>query len=151
MIRRDTPEDYDTLGLVMFEAIRTGPSPYSEAQRLAWLAAPPKGPDWQARLARQYVVVAQPKARLAGFMTLRPDGYLDLAYITPAARGAGLFRRLYAAIEMEAKAQGLGRIKSHASLMAQPGFATLGFHVIRHEVVERAGQQLARAEMEKRL
>jgi putative acetyltransferase len=148
VIRPAIDTDHDALGIAMFQAIRTGPSPYSMAQRHAWVAAPPVGADWQARLAGQYVVMAQVGETPTGFMTLRPDGYLDLAYIIPEARGAGLFRGLYAAIETHAKTQGLGRIWTHASLMAQPAFAALGFDLIRHEVVERAGQQLARAEME---
>ncbi|WP_439123896.1 hypothetical protein [Marivita sp.] len=30
-------EDHDALGMVMFRAVREGDSPYSEAQRAAWM------------------------------------------------------------------------------------------------------------------
>jgi putative acetyltransferase len=151
MIRIANPADFDALGQVMFDAVHCGPSPYSAAQRTAWLAAPPSGAAWHEKLAAQCVVAGFAQGAAVGFMTLRPDGYLDLAYIIPAARGAGLFRKLYAELARHATARALPRIRVHASLMAQPAFASLGFSVLQHEVVERAGQSLARAEMEKRL
>lgn len=151
MIRSATPPDYDRLGEIMFTAIHTGPSPYTNAQAHAWLAAPNGGPDWHRRLSQQYVVLATVNAAPAGFMTLRPDGYLDLAFILPAARGQGLFRALYTAVQTHAKAQNLPRIHTHASLIAQAPFAAMGFQLVTHETVQRAGQTLARAVMEKRL
>jgi putative acetyltransferase len=150
IIRRAVCGDFDALGRVMFDAVHADPSPYSPAQRDAWLAAPLSGADWQARLAGQYGVVAE-QDTLTGFMTLRPDGYIDLAFVLPVARGTGLFRKLYAPIEGQAKTLGLGRLWTDASLMAQPAFAALGFGVLQHEVIEHGGQPLARARMEKRL
>lgn len=151
VIRTATQGDYDTLGALMFTAIRSGPSPYSDAQRRAWIATPKSGADWHTRLAAQNVVLALVNDTPAGFMTLCPDGYIDLAYILPTQRGCGVFRALYAAIVTHAKAQNLTRMWTHASMMAQPAFAAMGFYVVKHEVVTRAGETLARAEMEKRL
>jgi putative acetyltransferase len=151
MIFIATKADFDALGRVMYEAIRHGPSPYTQAQRAAWIDAPPLGPAWHDKLAAQFVVVGFDAGKAAGFMTLRADGYLDLAYIVPAARGAKMFQSLYAQIERHAITQGLQRIWVDASLMAQPAFAAVGFDIVRHDVVERSGQHLARAEMQKRL
>lgn len=149
MIRTATPSDYDALGAVMFTAIRTGPSPYTDAQRRVWNSAPHAGAGWHAKLAAQFVVIAKTNADLTGFMTMRPDGYLDLAYIVPAARGSGLFRALYAAVEAQAKTLGLHHIWVHASLMAQAPFAAMGFQVVQHEQITRNGETLTRAQMEK--
>jgi putative acetyltransferase len=44
------PQDYDALGQLMFEAIHSAPSPYSEAERNAWRVEPYAGPDWHVRL-----------------------------------------------------------------------------------------------------
>lgn len=151
IIRTATKAESDAIGIVMFDAIHAEQSPYSSAQRQAWLAAPYAGADWQARLASQFSVVADSGESLVGFMTLRPDGYIDLAFVLPVARGAGLFRRLYAPIEARAKTLNLGRVWTDASLMAQPAFAAVGFRVMQHEVVTRAGQQLTRATMAKPL
>lgn len=151
IIRLAASADYDALGAVMYTAIHSGPSPYTPAQRRAWVAQPHSGNAWHKKLAAQFVVMSEAKGEPVGFMSLRPDGYLDLAYITPAARGSGLFRRMYAQIETLAKHHGLARIWVHASLMAQPAFGSMGLGLVRHEVVVRSGEELARAEMEKLL
>ena len=54
-------------------------------------------------------------------------------------------------LEATARAEWEPRLWTHASLMAQPAFAALGFAVIQHETVARAGQTLSRAQMEKPL
>ena len=145
-LRTATAADADALGIVMFRAIHEGPSPYTQAQRKAWLAQPNGGPDWSARLAAQYVVLAEPDA-ITGFMTMTPEGYIDLAYILPVARGQGLFSALLSRITDEARKNGLTRLSTHASLMAQPAFARYGFEIDHHETVTRNGETLARAAM----
>lgn len=145
------PADYSDLADIIFDAVRNGPSLYTEAQRAAWMPGRRAGEEWEARLDRQVIVVARNQACAVGFMSLEPGGYIDFAYIRPKAQGFGLFRRLFAEIEAHALATGETRLWVHASLMAQPAFAALGFTVIEHEVVEIDGEKLERARMEKPL
>ena len=150
-LRPGRPEDADALGAVMFTAIRSGHSPYSDAQRAAWLPTPNSGDAWRARLGGQDVIVAEDKAGPVGFMTLSPAGYIDLAYILPPARGRGVFDRMLHRIEADAKTAGLRRITTHASLMAEPAFSRHGYRIVQRETVIRDGQSLDRAKMSKRL
>ncbi|UWR22743.1 GNAT family N-acetyltransferase [Sulfitobacter sp. S190] len=138
------------MGQVMYDAIHAEPSPYTEAERRAWLAKPPAAAEWHARLARQSVWYASDAEGPAGFMTLE-GSYLDFAYVVARGRGTGVFRALYRCVEDHARRGGQPAIRTHASLMAQPAFAAVGFAVLRHEAVPRAGQFLRRAEMEKKL
>jgi putative acetyltransferase len=133
----------------MYDAVHHGRSHYSPAQSAAWVPEPPASPAWSAKLNLQRVAVAARTGGPVGFMTLGTGGYIDLAYIAPDFQGSGLFRQLYAMIERAARDDGISRLTVHASLMAQPAFLAVGFRVIRHETVSRAGQLLARAEMEK--
>lgn len=151
MLRFAEPTDYDTLGAVMFEAIHAGPTRYTEAQSRAWAPVPRAGADWAARLAGKQIVMAQREATRLGFMTIEPGGYIDFAYIRPSAQGTGLFRRLYQRVETLARTAGETELSTHASLMAQPAFAAMGFTVAVHETVEIDGQSLARARMTKTL
>lgn len=98
-------------------------------------------------------LAAERGAGPAGFISLDQEtaGYIDLAFILPEARGAGLFGALYAALERQAEVEKITRLWVHASLMSQPVFASRGFAVVRHEEVAMGAQKLARAEMEKRL
>ena len=135
----------------MFDSVQLGHSLYDAQQRSAWVPEPRKDEAWSKRLAHQHIILAETSTDIAGFMTLRADGYVDLAFIRSQYRGAGLFRRLYRQIEIKAKAFKLKRLTTHASLMARPAFAAMGFSVIEPETVEIKGVSFERFAMEKRL
>jgi len=141
----------DALGQVMWDAIHNTDGPYTRAERAAWCATPNAGPNWADRLATQTVWVARRDQTPAAFVTLTDAGYVDFAYVHSTAQGLGLFRRLMSVLEAETLARNASRLTTHASLMAQPAFAALGFHVIHHETVARGDQSLKRALMEKTL
>ena len=147
-VREMIAGEEDALGRIMFRAIHDGPSAYSEAQKQAWCALPPEGADWAARLAPMQVRVAEAYGAPVGFLA-RDGAYVDFTYVLPDWQGRGVVSALYARTEDDARAAGLRRLWVHASLMAQPVFAAKGFTVVRHERVERFGEFLDRAEMEK--
>lgn len=150
-LRLAEPADFDALGQVMFDAIHTGPTHYTEAQSRAWAPTPRVGEDWAARLAGKQIVMAERGLHVLGFMTIEPGGYIDFAYIRPTAQGSGLFRQLYREVENCARQAGETELSTHASLMAQPAFAAMGFEVDFHETVDIDGQSLPRARMTKTL
>ncbi len=145
IITRGRRADAPYLADVMFQAIRLGATKYTVSERSAW--APRRAPSrrFARRLAKHAVWVARGSKGPVGFMTVDAFGYIDLAYILPAARGKGLFRRLLAHVAMEAE----GPLSTHASLHAQGAFARLGFDVVHHEEVLRHGQRLKRAFMQR--
>lgn len=151
-IRRASPRDFDALGAVFHLAVREGASAYTPAQREAWSPAPKAGDAWAGKLGTQAVWMAQAEDGAAlGFLTLRPDGYIDLAYIHPGAQGQGLFRRLYDPLEAEALARALPRLWTDASLHAKGPFEAMGFTVTLPETVMRNGAAFKRFQMEKLL
>jgi putative acetyltransferase len=144
-------EDDDVLADIMFDAVRNGESRYTERQREAWVPARRAGPEWAERLRRQEIVVAEQDGRALGFVSLAEGGYVDFAYIRPEAQHTGLFRQLLAQIVRRAVEKGEARLWTHASLMAEPAFAKLGFTIRKRERVHIGGQPLDRCEMEKSL
>lgn len=150
-LRTGTAADYDTLGELIFDAIHNGPTKYTAAQSQAWAPVPKSGPDWAARLDAQHIILAERKGEIVGFMTIEPGGYIDFAYIRPRAQGSGLFRRLFTAVLAWAEARKEPVLSTHASLMAQPAFAAMGFEVDYHETIDVDGQSLPRARMTKPL
>ncbi|MCJ8190591.1 GNAT family N-acetyltransferase [Sphingomicrobium aestuariivivum] len=146
--RRATPADDETLGEVMYDAVRNGRSHYSEKQRAAWVPEPRKGAAWSERLAKQDIVIAEEAGEVLGFMSLERDtAYLDFAYIRPKAQGTGLFRQMLERILERGRAQGMEQISVHASLMAQPAFAACGFAVTAEEEVTIADESFRRFAM----
>jgi putative acetyltransferase len=61
----------------------------------------------------------------------------------------GLFRRLFDMIEDKARSQNEPRLWTHASLMAEPAFAAVGFVVVERQLVPIGDESLERAMMEK--
>lgn len=149
LIRWGRPEDADPLGVVMYEAIHRGDSPYSADQRRAWLPQPQAGRPWSARLARQRVAVAEAEGRPVGFMTLGDDGAIDLAFLLPEYRHQGVFRMLMDWIEAAAREAGIDQLWTHASLMAEGPFQASGFVTDQIQHVDRGGQRLTRFRMHK--
>ena len=133
----------------LFEAVRSGPSQYTEQQRHAWVPQPRTGTEWARRLDAQFVVVADVCGTLVGFMGLAEIGYIDFAYIRPEFRKRGIFRRLYEHVETEMFRQNLNGLWVHASLNAKDAFPSLGFQIVRDETVAIANVELRRFEMEK--
>lgn len=147
-----TADDYDAVGEVMFKAVREGDSPYTTAERIAWMPRPRTGEDWRKRLSAQHVLKATSEpGELVGFMSLCDNGYVDFAYILLQARGQGLFRKMYKIIEDTAKAGRVSRLSTHASVHAQPAFSAMGFDIVQKETVMIKGETLERYEMIKAL
>lgn len=135
----------------MYDAVRNGRSLYNEAQRAAWVPMPRKGSVWTERLCEQDIILAQTDKDVVGFMSLAEPDYVDFAYIRPSFQGQGLFRQLFDKIEAYALSENRSQLTTHASLMAQPAFAKMGFEVVRKETVSIGNQQLERYEMKKSL
>ena len=146
-----TPNDDAELADVMFDAVRNGPSKYTQAQRAAWVPERRRGVEWESRLAAKDIIVGRDGDRIVGFMSIEGGGYLDFAFIRPEAQGSGLFRRLFELVEARARAANEARLWVHASLMAQPAFAAVGFSVVEHQNVQIGDQIFQRAMMEKPL
>jgi putative acetyltransferase len=143
--------DYDLLADIMFDAVRNGESRYTEPQRAAWVPARRSGPGWAARLGSQDIILAEQNGEAVGFASLAEGGYVDFAYIRPMAQRSGLFRQLLSRIVERAIANGEQVLWTHASLMAEPAFAKIGFAIRRREQVAIGAETFDRAEMEMRL
>jgi putative acetyltransferase len=143
--------DSDLLADIRFDSVRNGESRYSERQRAAWVPARRSGADWVERLQRQDIVLAEEGGAAVGFVSLAEGGYVDFAFIRPAARHTGLFGQLLARIVQRAAAKREPRLWTHASLMAEPAFAAHGFTVRKRERVRIGDEELDRCEMEKLL
>jgi putative acetyltransferase len=133
----------------MFDAVRNGPSKYTHAQRAAWVPERRRGVEWESRLAAKDIAIGRDGVRIIGFMSIEGGGYIDFAFIRREAQGSGLFRRLFYMVAERARGANEPRLWVHASLMAQPAFAAVGFSVAEHQIVQIGDQKFQRAMMEK--
>lgn len=95
--------------------------------------------------------MAEEGGEVVGFAELAGEGHLDMLYVRKDAVGRGVGRRLYRAVEREARARRLGRISTEASITARPFFERQGFRVVRQQTVVVRGVAMTNFAMEKQL
>lgn len=147
VLRRYRDGDADGCAAVFERAVHEGAARhYTAEQRAAWAPPGPRPREaalrFADRLARQITWVAVRGTDIAGFMSLRPDGYVDFTYVAPEEMGSGLAGRLYERILGEARALGLTRLTSEASHLARPFFARHGWRIDAPQEVERLGVKI---------
>jgi len=147
-IRAYRPTDLDAVLAIFLGAVRNVASrDYDPAQIDAWAQVDRAG--WAARRLSRPTWVAMIDQTAVGFTDLEPDGHLDMMFVHPAHQGAGIATALLATAEAAARAQGLSRIFTEASVTARPFFARRGFSVLVQQVVEKRGQRLTNFRMQK--
>lgn len=153
VVRSYRDGDAGALGAIFHRAVHEGAAArYSEAERRAWSPSVPDTAKWRARLAEAETVVAETPEGPVGFMTLDLSrAYLDLAFVLPEVMGKGVAGALHAVIESRARAAGLTRLTTEASLLAEPFFARQGYGLVKRQQIERLGVMLSNAVMEKAL
>ena len=149
-IRRFRDEDAKAAAQVFFDSIHLGTQRhYNENQRRAWAADVPETAKWLDRLKSQTTFIAEQSDRVVGFMTVKPDGYIDLAFVAPDVIGKGVAKLLYASIEAEALKMGVRRLYSEASHLARAFFERQGWSVVREQTVSPRGVPMTNYVMEK--
>ncbi|MEZ5797377.1 MAG: GNAT family N-acetyltransferase [Paracoccaceae bacterium] len=109
---------------------------YDQDLRDAW--APNAAPDLTRpdKLLDQAAWVSEEDDRLTGFMSLMPDGHLDMAFVLPEVMGRGHAAALYDALLTHARAQHLPRLTVHASHYSRSFLSRRGWQVQRVEPLQ---------------
>ncbi len=138
-IRGFAPEDAAGCASVYYTAVQDGAAPhYTAAQRDAWAPKVPEPGPLAERLGSQSCFVADDGA-IVGFMSLRNDGYVDMAFVAPQLRGSGVAQQLYAAVLNAARIAGMRHMTTQASYLARPFFERLGWQTLKQQEFELRG------------
>lgn len=124
---------------------------YSREELEAWAPAALRPADWQPRLARNSVLIAEDRGEIVGFAELSPDRFIDMIYVHKDRQAQGIASALLAALEAKARGDGIERLETNASRVAKPFFLRRGFSLVAAQVVERGGVQIENFRMEKTL
>jgi len=151
LIRPYRPADVDLLIDIFLSAVReTASRNYTAAQIAAWTGQRTDRDQWLARRASRPTWVAEAGGEIAGFTDLEPDGHVDMLFVHPAWQRRGVAGALLRHVEDQARAAGLGRLFTEASITARPVFERHGFRVVAAQDVAIGGQLLRNFRMEKR-
>ncbi len=125
------------------------PALYDAAQKAVWAPTPPDYEYWSRRLEHKRPWLAFIDGRVAGFIELDADGYIDCTYVHPDFQHRGVATALYRHLEMEAVKRGMRRLYVEASCVAEPFFIRQGFQRVAENRVQRQGVTLLNFTMEK--
>ncbi len=147
-VRPYAAADLDDLIALFRESVRQlARRDYSPEQILAWAPDEIDREAWALRLAASSTWVATHGNEAAGFVTLEPDGHLDMLYVHAAQQRLGIAGKLVDGLESSARSRGLTRLFTEASITAKPFFERRGFHVVETQRVARRGQKLTNYRM----
>lgn len=151
-VRPYASADLDALIILFRDSVRTvARRDYTLEQVIAWAPEDIDREGWATHLAASNAWIAAHGSRVAGFISLEPNGHIDLLYVHPDFQGRGVASLLLRRLKGSAEACGLVRLFTEASITAKPFFERRGFRVIEAQRVIRRGQELANYRMESRL
>lgn len=180
-IRRFVPPDATQIAQLFHDTVRTvNLGDYSPAQVAAWAPDDLYFRDWVTRCSSCITYVADDAGTIAGFGELEVEpseagkleprqpsqqiagsgqiagqghlaGHIGCFYCHRDYQRCGVGRQLYTAIETQARALGIQKLNTEASITARPFFQRMGFALIRSQVVPCRGQMLTNYVMEKLL
>lgn len=124
---------------------------YTQIQKEAWAPYPIDFQGWQERLLKSKPFLAYVKNELAGFLELRPNGYIDCMYVHPKFQKQGVGSKLYEEALTKAKENGFKKLLVDASVVAKPFFEKQGFQTLKTNHVMRKGVVLVNFTMQMKL
>ncbi|MEM7123222.1 MAG: GNAT family N-acetyltransferase [Pseudomonadota bacterium] len=124
---------------------------YTEDQVRAWAPDIIDETVWAKRIAANTCYLAEIDGSLAGFTELTSTGHVEMLFVAKDRQRRGVASALLAHAENEARAHGLSKMTTEASLTARPVFERHGYSVVKRQEVSRGGQTLANFVMEKPL
>jgi putative acetyltransferase len=150
LIRRAIDDDAIAVREVVERAIRESAAAlYSARQIDAWEGGGSRS-GVAAMIGGTVAFVAELRGRVVGFANL--DGSdVDQMYVDPGFEGRGFARRLYEAVEWEARSRSLDCVTATASLRAVDAFTRFGFNEVRRTERSFNGESFAVVEMNKDL
>ena len=95
-----------------------------------------------------FVVIKEGK--IIGYADIQSDGYIDHFYCHHKFQGQGVGSTLFAALEREARENGILEMYSNVSITARPFFEAMGFSVEKEQVLQMRDQQLINYRMARR-
>jgi putative acetyltransferase len=149
-IRPYQTDDVSDLVTLFRASVRSiGRRDYTDSQVQAWAPELIDQESFARRCAAKATWIAECEHRIAGFSDLEPDGHIDMLYVHPDFQRRGVARALLTHIEKDARAKGLKRLFTEASITARPAFEAVGFHVLAAQTVTVRGESMTNYRMEK--
>ncbi|MEQ8523742.1 GNAT family N-acetyltransferase [Gracilimonas sp.] len=124
---------------------------YSPSQIKAWSSSSKDTDRWLLKIREQYFLVTEEEDCITGFASITNEGYLDTMFVHKNHQRKGIAKTLITALIDYAKENQLKEIITDGSITARPFFEKHGFKVIKKQMVNRKGIEIANYKMKKLL
>jgi putative acetyltransferase len=152
LIRRYKASDVSSLVSLFRASVRgMAARDYDPSQIRAWAPDIMDEEKFGRRRESKATWVAELKHCIVGFSDLAPNGHVDSLYVRPDFQRRGVARALLQYVEQQARAIGVRRLYTEASITARPAFEALGFRVIAPQTITMRGVDMTVYRMEKHL
>ncbi|MEH2138703.1 GNAT family N-acetyltransferase [Nostoc sp.] len=122
---------------------------YTQEQVDAWAPVNMNIDVWIKGLGSKFTYVAEENGKIIGFGELEANGYIDRFYCHKDFQRKGIGKKILEQLESKAKALGVEKLFTEASITAKPFFERQSFIIVKQQEVERRGQKLINFIMEK--
>ena len=140
-IRAYSPKDCPQIAQLFYDTVHSVClKDYTEEQAWAWADGSVNLDQWNRSFLERHTYIAEQGGNIVGFGDITPEGYLDRLYVHKDFQGQGIASALCNALEQSVQSS---RILVHASVTAKPFFEKRGYRLIKKQIVERHGIQLA--------
>jgi putative acetyltransferase len=152
MVREYRPSDLESVVLLFQRSVReVAYRDYLPAQVSVWAPESPDLESWARRLGTGGVFICERDGRIVGFARVDDRGYVDLLYVHPDVQRQGVGRELFDRVISWAMSQAIRYLNAEVSITARPFFESMGFRVIRHQVIKRGGVSLRNFRMDRKI
>lgn len=110
---------------------------YTEAQMNKWASGAKDEKRWEEIISQQLVIVAESNQSIIGFGTLDRQNCIDLLYVSSKNLRLGIAKQIYLRLEKDAINRDVKKLVSHVSITARPFFESLGFALVRENLIKR--------------
>lgn len=143
LLRRAMSVDVSSIQRVFRSAVLAVDQGYYTKQELSdWASCGDDAEKWCQKIEEQLFFVAQNEVdQVVGFVSITPDGSLDLLYVAGEMQGLGIGAKLLNWIEKEAQSIEIKNIRSEVSKAALPLFLQHGYRIEREQ--KRVARTLA--------
>jgi N-acetylglutamate synthase-like GNAT family acetyltransferase len=124
---------------------------YTQEQVDTWVLENMIYEIWLKKLQTKLTYIVEENGQIVGFGQLESDGHIDCFYYHNKHQRKGIGSMLLNHIEKTAKALGIKRLFTEASITAKPFFQILAFSAIREQQVEWRGVYFHNFALEKLL
>src|SRR5690349_22132369 len=104
---------------------------YTREQCERWAPAVADMSTWKARIKSRNPFVAEEHGKILGFAELETNGHIDYFYCDHEYLRKGVGRKLYEAVEDEARCLKLPRLYAAVGVTATPFFLCIGLEVVK--------------------